>query len=223
MSGLEGLTQDVSIGRRLFGGEAAERSEEIASRTAQGSLEESRRQFDIGQARLEPFTAEAVPAFQLQSALAGARGPEEQAEAFTQFRESPATQFLKESGLALSGQGTTGERRRALERFNQGLAEQDFSATFNRLGTVAGSGQAAASTLAGAGEEAARQSVQQQEAAFRAQQQGQAAQQAATGAAAETGAGLASFFAGGGQSGTSGFGSTTVGVPLRQQNFREFA
>ena len=207
----------------LAGGQAAKRSERIASEAAATNLAESRRQFDIGQSRLEPFTAESVPAFQQQAILSGARGQEAQAEAFQQFAESPATQFLRESGLALSSPGIEGERLAELQRFNQGLALQDFGNQFNRLGTIAGSGQAAASTLVGLGEEVAGRNIQQQQAAFQAQQQGQAARQAGRENLANTAVGLGAAFAGGSGGGRGGAGGGNVGVSVNQQNFRGFA
>lgn len=180
----------------LFGGQAAARSQRIGEAATLSNIEESRRQFDIGQARLEPFTAESIPAFQLQAALSGAQGREAQGIAFRQFEESPATQFLRTEGLRLSSPGVSGERLSELGRFSQGLALQDFGNQFNRLGAVAGSGQVAASSLAGAGETAAQQVIQQQQQALSVKQQGLAAQQAARSGAAEAGLGLASFFAG---------------------------
>lgn len=225
MSSLEDFSiEQVGDPLDLAGGQAARRSQRIASEAADVGLRESQRQFDIGQARLEPFAQRAIPAFQRQAALAGAQGPEAQGLAFREFEESPATQFLRESGLALSGQGTEGERRRELERFNQGLALQDFGESFNRLGAVAGSGQAAASSLAGLGEETARQTIQAQQQSFQAQQQGLAAQQAGRSAAAETGVGLATFFAGGsGATPATSRSSATLGAPINQQDFRSFA
>jgi hypothetical protein len=195
MSGLGDLTQQAGDPLDLFGGQAAARSQRIADASTQASMAESARQFDIGQARLEPFTAESVPAFQMQSAQSGAQGPEAQGLAFQQFADSPATSFLRSEGLRMSSPGVSGERLKALEQFGQGLALQDFGNQFNRLGSVAGSGQAAASNLAQAGEIAGAQNIRQQQEAFGAQQQGLAAQQAARANMANTGIGVGAFFA----------------------------
>lgn len=94
----------------------------------------------------QPFlNQEAGPSLQAQQALSGALGPEAQAQAFADFQEDPGTQFLREQGLRLidSGAAVTGgvgggERLRELTKFSQGLALQDLSNRFNRLGVTAG-------------------------------------------------------------------------------------
>lgn len=192
MSGLDVLSDPLD----LFGKQAATEAAEIQSEAAQLGLEETRRQFDIGQERLAPFEAESIPAFGRQAAFTGARGPEEQGLAFQEFRESPATQFIRESGLSFVPE-TRGELRRELTRFGQGLAEQDFSNAFNRLGAVAGSGQTAQSTLVRAGEDVATRSANLlgQEAAARTG--GIVGRQQAQSNLAGTAAGLGALFAGG--------------------------
>ncbi len=143
----------------LLGTKAGRETREVQQQAAAASLAELRRQFDIGQERLEPFFQEAVPAIQLQAAISGARGPEAQAQAFQQFQESPGTQFLREQGLRLIDTGAAatgglggGERLRELTQFSQGLALQDLQGQFGRLGAVSGQGQAAGQELAGLGE-----------------------------------------------------------------------
>ena len=151
MSALKDITpEQFADPLDLFGATSAARQRRIGEEASAASIAETQRQFDIGQEILEPFVAESVPAFQRQAALAGSRGPAEQGLAFQQFRESPATQFLRESGLSLGGQNLTGAPQQELERFAQGLALQDFSNQFNRLGSVTGVGLSGAQTLAGA-------------------------------------------------------------------------
>jgi len=93
---------------------------------------------------LTPFTTRGgSSALDKQAALSGALGPDAQRQAFAEFEESPGVQFAREQGLRLvdSGSAATGagggERLRELTRFSQGLALQDLSEQFNRLGTVA--------------------------------------------------------------------------------------
>lgn len=208
----------------LTGGQTARRSQELAEETAVGNIEESRRQFDIGQQLLEPFAEQAIPAIQMQSALSGARGPDAQAEAFRQFEESPATQFLRESGLRLSTPGVGAGQQEELGRYAQGLALQDFGNMFNRLGDVSGTGHASQFDLTGLGENVARDIVQQQQQQFSAQQQGLAAQQAARAGQFETGLGLAigqPWRQGGGAQ--SGIGGGIQGVPINQTNYGAIA
>ncbi len=108
------------------------------------------------EAEFAPFTGEGGGlAFEQQQAISGALGPEAQAAAFDAFQEDPGTQFLREQGLRLieSGAGATGglgggDRLRELTKFSQGLALQDLSTRFNRLGQVAGTGLQATGNLA---------------------------------------------------------------------------
>jgi len=89
---------------------------------------------------LDPGTAQ----LQLE-ALSGASGPEAQTQAFQAFQDSPEQAFLRgqgEQGLlrnqaAIGGLGG-GNVRRELQRQAIGLASQDFSNRFNRLGAVQG-------------------------------------------------------------------------------------
>lgn len=222
MSALKDITpEQFADPLDLFGATSAARQRRIGEEASAASIAETQRQFDIGQEILEPFVAESVPAFQRQAALAGSRGPAEQGLAFQQFRESPATQFLRESGLSLGGQNLTGAPQQELERFAQGLALQDFSNQFNRLGTVAGSGQAAASNLVGLGEETARQTIQQREAELSAIRSGIAGQQAARANLLGTGLGVASFALGGSNQPTTQ-SRNQIGVPINQTNVGGF-
>jgi len=94
----------------------------------------------------EQFITPGVGAADLQSAYSGALGPDAQQGAFSQYQESPGVQFLRDQGQrgidqSLSARGVGGGGRlKALSRFNQGLALQDFGNQFNRLGTVADRG-----------------------------------------------------------------------------------
>lgn len=190
----------------LSGGQAAREQTKLAKRAAEIGTAETRRQFDIGQELLEPFAQEAIPALGLQAQLAGAQGPESQAEAFQQFEDSPATQFLRDAGLKSALQGKTLGGANAIENpqvaealfeHTQGLAAQDFGNQFNRLGSVAGTGQTSQFDLVGLGEQFSGDIVQQQQNAFRAQEAGLAAQRAARGTMLETGVGLAAGLGGG--------------------------
>jgi len=147
----------------FFGGaeKKAGRAQEAAAKEARAltatQLAQTEKEF-------QPFlTQGASQSLQAQQALSGASGPEAQAQAFADFQEDPGTQFLREQGLRLvgSGAGATGglgggERLRELTKFSQGLALQDLSNRFNRLGATAGGEeaviarqQAAAGTLGG--------------------------------------------------------------------------
>lgn len=139
--------------------DARKSSKEAASAQIQAAkrgeaLTEER--FEAVREGLQPFISGAGPAFEQQQALSGALGPEAQAAAFQAFQEDPGTGFLREQGLRLIETGAAatggtggGERLRELTRFSQGLALQDLSARFNRLGAVTGTGLQAAQALGG--------------------------------------------------------------------------
>ena len=134
---------------------AAERAAgRTLERAGQASTRLIRREFGETAEGLQPFIDPGQQAAQQQAALSGALGPEAQAQAFADFQGDPGTQFLREEGLRLigSGAGATGgvgggERLRELTRFSQGLALQDLSNRFSRLGSVTGTGLQAAGSL----------------------------------------------------------------------------
>lgn len=139
----------------LRGGEELK---DIATETTEAQVEELRRQFDIGQERLAPTLAEAVPAFQLQAALSGSQGPEAQRLALQQQQQAPGTAFAREEGLrfiesaAGAGGGLGGgERLRQLTRFGTELAQRGLGEQFGRAGVVSGAGQGAGTELVGLG------------------------------------------------------------------------
>jgi len=105
---------------------------------------------------LDPFAQQGGQALNLQAALSGALGPEAQAQAFTDFQDSPGQQFLQERGerailrnqSALGGLGG-GLVQQELQRQGIGLARQDFADQFNRLGPLSSIGFGAAGQQAG--------------------------------------------------------------------------
>lgn len=107
--------------------------------------------FQQAAAGVNQFTGAGVSAQQRQAALSGALGNEAQQQAFTSFNESPGQAFLREQGLrqvtnAASATGglVGGNVLSELQRQGQGLAQQDFSNQFNRLGQLTAQGQQAA-------------------------------------------------------------------------------
>ena len=175
---------------------------DLAISTTEAQTEELRRQFDIGQERLAPTLAEAVPAFQLQAALSGAQGPEAQRIALQQQQETPGTEFAREEGLrfiessAGAGGGLGGgERLRQLTRFGTELASRGLGEQFGRAGVVSGAGQGAGTQLVGLGSRFAGNIGQiQQQGAQNISQAIQGAQQQRS-QAVGTGIGLAAAFA----------------------------
>ena len=155
MSGALDFVKDT-----FFGG-AEKKAGEAQAEAAESAARLTKEQFEDVKARLDPFIDPGAPALQQQAALSGALGPEAQAQAFADFQEDPGTEFLREQGVrgidsisGATGRGG-GERLRELTKFSQGLALQDLSNKFNRLGAGTGTGLTAAQSLGGASGNAA--------------------------------------------------------------------
>ena len=118
---------------------------------------QERIQTTTGQAasELDPFKQTGLSANQSLAAFQGLLGPEAQAEAYRNFKESPGQAYLVEqanrnllgNSAATGGLGG-GNVRRELQRQAIGLAAQDFGNQMNRLETTRGGDQAAAAGTA---------------------------------------------------------------------------
>lgn len=100
-----------------------------------------------GASALEPFVNRGGQAFDLQMALSGALGPDAQRTAFANYNDSPGQDFLRQRGEQAvlrnaSAVGGLGGSRvlQELQRQGVGLAQQDFSNQFDRLGQLSGMG-----------------------------------------------------------------------------------
>jgi len=129
----------------FFGG-AEKKGAKAEQRAAEAGAKLTAEQLAVTEGQVSPFISQgATPSLEAQQALSGALGPDAQAEAFANFQEDPGTEFLREQGLRLVNTGAAvtgnvggGERLRELTKFSQGLALQDLSSRFNRLGVTAG-------------------------------------------------------------------------------------
>ena len=120
-----------------------------------GGLQESLGvlQQGLGAARqdLSPFAQTGGQAANIQAALTGALGPQQQSQAFANFQQDPGQQFLQQQGeqavlrnqAAIGGTGG-GNVRRELTRFGQGLSSQGLQQRLQNLGDISGQGLAAA-------------------------------------------------------------------------------
>ncbi|ANJ65524.1 putative ejection protein [Pseudoalteromonas virus vB_PspP-H6/1] len=98
-----------------------------------------------------PYSRSGTQANQLQAAYSGALGADAQQQAYQNFQESPATQFLREQGTnqtvnaaAATGQNVGGNILKELSSYNQGLASQDLNNQINQLNTLSNQGMSAA-------------------------------------------------------------------------------
>jgi len=164
--GTLGLVSDVTGVEEAQ--DAANRAGEIQAEAASEGVAESRRQFDVTQASLQPFQEAGVGALAQQQAMLGLSGQEAQQQAFAGLAESPGQKFLRDRqeralvrNAAATGGSQGGNVQTALQQQAVGFAQQDIQNQFGRLGQLAGQGQSAATNIGQFG----AQSVAQQNAA----------------------------------------------------------
>lgn len=125
-----------------------------------GTLQETRSQVDSSLNRgigyLDPYKEGGPEARNLQLAFSGALGPEAQAQAFQNYRNSPGVDFMVGEGeraitrnAAAMGGSQGGNVMRELMKFGTGVAMQDFGNQFDRLGGLSMQAQQAANAQAG--------------------------------------------------------------------------
>ena len=184
MSSLSGLNEVLDPGD-LFGKQASKQAMEIQNQATRQGTAELKRQFDIQQARLDPFFKQSAPAVNLLSQFSGAQGREAQGEAFEQFNKSAGQDFLRKQGnkAALSAISKLGPQDAnvlaALEQEGSNIASQDFQNQLNRLASVAGVAQTTGSQLGQGNQQFATQFGQQQQTAQNAALANQQRQQQA--------------------------------------------
>lgn len=159
----------LTVGSTVY---SANKAKSAAQAQANAQIEASDtiyRQFKETERRLAPYSDAGLPAFQKQQALSGALGPAAQEQAYQEYRESPGVAFARERGLqaidqnaAATGQLISGNRDKRRMEFAQGMALQDFNNYFNRLGTITGTGLAAAQAIGGVGATASQGQAQMQ-------------------------------------------------------------
>lgn len=133
----------------LFGADDAMKAAETSQRGFQDAEEFYRVAGNDANRRLNPFFDLGTAANERLMSTFGPGGD------FTQFRDSPGYQFALEEGnraignsAAARGMNLSGAQLKALQRFGQGTADQNFNNWFNRQMAMAGRGQNAANTMA---------------------------------------------------------------------------
>lgn len=170
------------VGAAVVGGVIQGQAAKSAAKTSAGAADRASQlqyeQFQETKEMLQPWEQGGLKAYQLQQDYTGANGADAQKAAYANYAESPGVQWAREQGMkgiaadsSMTGVGG-GTRLKAISDYNQGLAMQDFSNQFNRLGAVTGVGANAASSLAGAGSSAAQGQAQTTMAAGNARAQG---------------------------------------------------
>lgn len=130
-------------------------SEQALHNALAGSLSVLGGGINTARGDLTPYTTTGAGATGIQAALAGALGPEAQAQAYQNFQASPGQQYLQQQAeraitrnAAATGGRQGGNVLQELQRNAIGLAQQDFGNQFNRLSQVAGQGLTAAGQAA---------------------------------------------------------------------------
>lgn len=148
---------------KITGADAAARGAEQAAATqgaaAQAGIDEQRRQFDAIQQLLAPFIEGGTDAFGAQGNLIGLGGTDAQAAAIKSLEASPEFQALTQQGeeSILANASATGGLRGgnvqgALGQFRPALLASLINQQFQRLGGIAGMGQASAAGVGAAGQ-----------------------------------------------------------------------
>ena len=203
----------LGIGAALIGARSQKKAASSAaasqSAAALAGIDEQRRQFDVAQGLLAPFTEAGTSAIGGQLALAGLSGPEAEQAAIQRIEQGPQFQALTQQGeeailqnASATGGLRGGNTQAALAQFRPQVLSSLINQQFSNLGGIAGLGQASA-----AGTANAALNTGQQVSGLLGQQG--AAQAGGALARGQVGANLASQVAGGlGQIvGSGGFGN----------------
>lgn len=151
-----GLFSDIWEG--ITGVTAAKEAGAVQTEMTELGIAEQRRQFDALQEILAPYVGAGTDALQMQSALAGAAGPEAQRAAIQGVQESPAFQAALEQGetsilqnAAATGGLRGGNTQAALAQFAPQLLGQAIDQRYSQLGGLSQLGQASAAGVGAAG------------------------------------------------------------------------
>lgn len=143
----------------LFGGRSARKAAEAQAAAMDRATNLQRHMFDTTRADMMPWLESgrtALDAYMGELGL-GSEGFQ------SAFAETPAYEFAVQQGergvlnnLSALGMKDSGAALKSLERFRQGLANQEYGNYLARLGGVAGMGQGQSTALAGASGQAAQ-------------------------------------------------------------------
>lgn len=151
------IVSDITSG--IFGGaDAASDAANVQSAGYDAAIAEQRRQFDINQETLSPFIDAGTDALTQELAYLGLAGADAQQQAYDDFLLSPNQQFLQQQGeqaitrnAAATGGLQGGNVLKELQTYGQGTASQALSEQLNRLASLRGGSQTAATNLSSFG------------------------------------------------------------------------
>lgn len=158
----------IGGGASLFAGSqqagAAREGGTLMAQAQREAIAEQRRQYDVTRADFAPYRETGATALGEYGALFGVGreglvSPEEQEAARGRFKTSPGYEFRMGEGIrafdraaSARGQLQSGGTGKALTRYAQGVASDEFGSYANRLAQIAGVGQAATGSTAAAGQ-----------------------------------------------------------------------
>lgn len=158
MSGIATAVIGGAVISSVVGAKSASDASDAQTQSADASVAEQQRQFDIAQANMQPFQDAGEAALASQQDLLGLNGVAAQQSAYDTLETSPGQAFLQEraqknllsNAAAIGGLGG-GNVREALVEQGVGFAQTDMDNQFSRLGQIAGQGQSSASTISSLG------------------------------------------------------------------------
>ena len=147
-----------SLGNALEGQESASQAANIQSASAQGGIDEQRRQFDAIQKLLQPYSQAGQGALGQQQALLGLSGAPAQQGAISALQGSPQYTAMLQQGenamlqnASATGGLRGGNTQAALAQFRPALLAQTIQDQYARLGGLTSLGQNAAAGVGNAG------------------------------------------------------------------------
>jgi len=148
----------AGLGGAIEGRKAVGAASQAQQQSAQGGIDEQRRQFDAIQKLLQPYSEAGTSALAQQQALLGMGTPEAQQQAITALQSGPQFQALQQQGenAILQNASATGGLRggnvqAALGQFRPQLLNQLIEQQYSRLGGLTALGQNAAAGVGNAG------------------------------------------------------------------------
>ncbi len=160
----------VSGGASLLGANMAANSAKdaaaIQAQSGQAAIDEARRQFDIGQTNQKPWMTGGKEALGAQLDLMGLPGGTtgSSTNALAELQKTPGYQFTVDQGnqainrsAAAKGMLNSGNVLADLTKYGQDMGSTQYGNRLNQLGSLSGTGQAAASGMANQGANYANQ------------------------------------------------------------------
>lgn len=157
--GIAGLAGGAQAEAGQAQAQAAQQASAAQTQSAQAAIDEQRRQFDLTQKLLKPYTEAGAPALQQQQAFLGLGGAPAQQKAIQGIEQSPAMQAMLQQGenaLLQNASATGGLRggntQAALAQFRPQLLNQLINQQYERLGGLTSLGQQSAAGVGTAGQ-----------------------------------------------------------------------